>query len=147
MYIVWVKKNLDLLLSAIGYRFNIIYTCMGANDRIFDHSLFRSSVATTPVFVALSVPLTAWKKEEETTLVGLTVHSRPNRITRLVYQHTGIVIELDRAPILSLHLLPYANNDGMPHVTSTDLVCDTTAACAFGAEIPLLLDDHDDTVT
>ena len=77
----------------------------------------------------------------------LTVHSGPDWIARLVDQDTGVVIELENRPIRPLCLLCNPNNHGVPDISSTDLVRDTTARCAFGAEVSLFLNHHDDPVT
>ena len=77
------------------------------------------------------------------------VQSGTNRVSRLAYQHTSIIVKLDNASIWALKLLLRANNDGVADVTATYFIgcgCgDRTGAwTGFWAEVALLLDDYDD---
>ena len=77
------------------------------------------------------------------------VQSRPYRLPSLVDQDAGVVVELDHAPVRPLPLLRCAHYDGMPHISSSDLVrcADRHAIASLGAEVALLLDDDYDAVT
>jgi hypothetical protein len=100
----------------------VYYTCIGARDRILDHCLPRSSVATTPVLrVSTSTAICVAK-------IGLTVHSGSDGVSGLVHEHTRIVIELHKASVGSLHFLLDSDNNGMSDISSTDLVGDTTVS-------------------
>ena len=78
---------------------------------------------------------------------GLTVHSRSDRVSGLVDQDAGVVVEFDNRPVRPLHLLPRADDNGVADVSSTDLVRDTDVVGAVGTEVSLLLDDDYNTVT
>lgn len=73
-------------------------------------------------------------------------HSRANGLAGLVDQHTGIVVKLDYAAVRPLPLLCCAHHDGMPYVSSADLVrcADGDAVAGLGAKVSLFLhyDDY-----
>lgn len=117
----------------------VYYTCNGANDRILDHCLARSSVATTPAYCQNTAPIYQIKRP--------TVHSGSDRIPGLIHQHTSVVVELHNTSIRALHFLLNSDNHGMSDVSSADLVGDTTVSRAVGAEVSLFLDDNHDSVT
>jgi hypothetical protein len=74
-------------------------------------------------------------------------NSRPNRLSRLIDQHAGIIVELDHTPVRSLPLLRRAHYDCMPYVASSDLVRGADGdGGALGAEVSLLLHDYYYTV-
>lgn len=77
-----------------------------------------------------------------------TAHARSNGLASLVDQHAGVVVELDHASVRSLPLLRCPHYDGVPHVSTSHLVrrADGHAVARLGAEVSLLLHDHDDTV-
>ena len=77
----------------------------------------------------------------------LTIHSRPNRIPRLVHQDARIILKLDQAAILPLHFLLYTHHDRMSQIPSSYFICDSTAMCRLGSEAPLFLDDNHDAIT
>lgn len=75
-------------------------------------------------------------------------HTRPNRLARLINQHTRIIIELDDAAIRALPFLGRSHDDGVAHVAAADFVGGGDGdGGAFGAEVALLLDYDYDAIT
>lgn len=79
-----------------------------------------------------------------------TVQSGAYRLSTLVYQDTGVVIELDDAPVWPLALLCCAYYNRMSDIAAADLVggADGHAAsrAGLGTEVSLFLDDDNNTI-
>lgn len=118
----------------------------------------------TTVCLAVPVPQHLWKnvsickslyeanpgsigRPPENRPLQLTVHSCPDRISSLIHQHAGIISKPNNGTILPLQLLLHADHDGMPNISTTDLVREGGGARTFRRSGSLLLDDDDYPVT
>jgi hypothetical protein len=77
--------------------------------------------------------------------VRLTIHSVPNRFSRLVDQNTGIVVEAHDGAVRPLQLFRSAHHNGVSHVASFHLAGGADGGLV-GAKVALTLDDDDDAV-
>lgn len=75
-----------------------------------------------------------------------TVDTTANRVTRLVDQHAGVVVEPDHAAVLTADGVLSANDHGLTHVTTLDLGGGRQAHHARVGCAALLLHDHDNAV-
>lgn len=119
------------------------YTCTGANDKILDHCLPRSSWPTTPID-----ELVLQDHIRRARLRGpLTVHSCPDGIPCLIDQHTGIITKPHHTSIRPLQLLLHAHHNRMSNITAADFVGESGGTASLGPGGPLLLDNDDYPVT
>ena len=75
-----------------------------------------------------------------------TVHSRSDRIARLVDKDAGIIIKFHKTSIGSLNLLASTHDNCMSNIAATHLVGDSAVCRVFGTKVSLFLDDDDDAV-
>ena len=118
----------------------LIYTCIGARDKILDHCFSRSSAPTTPAVYQYQSPIV---------FKPLTRQSGSDWITSLVDEDASIVIKSDQASIFPLLFLFGAHNNGVSDISSPYFVRDAQAGSTgtFYAKCSLFLNDNDDSVT
>lgn len=118
------------------------YTCIDANDNIFDCCLLRKSAPTTP---CTTISINALIMICST----LTIYSSAKWLAILPDQGTCIIIEFNYRSILSLYLLRCPDYNCMPDVSSSYFVtcCGRCVARSSVADRAGLLYDDDNTIT
>ena len=76
-----------------------------------------------------------------------TVDAGSDRVTSLVEQHAGVVVEFDDRAVSSLGRVSGSDNDGVADVAALNLVGGRETSHATRGGTSLFLDDDDDTVT